>query len=97
MNIYTIIPFLALCAIVGAILIVFSRFIVHNEQEHSEFVADLLKSHAAERRDLVDRLMSRDLTEVKQAQAIQSVVPRVMSKGQNNAKIAEEARKVAER
>jgi len=94
MMIYTLIPFLALCAIIGAILIVFSRFIVYKEQEHSAFVADLLKSHAAERRDLVDRLMARDLTEVKQAQAIQSVTPRVISKGQNNAKVSEEARKV---
>lgn len=94
MNTYTLIPFLALCAIIGLILAGFSRYIVRKEQEHFAFMAGLLERHAAERRDLVDRLMSRDLTEVKQAQAIQSVTPRVVSKSQNNAKIAEETRKV---
>lgn len=63
-------------------------------QDNANFVTDLLDKHQEERMDLVDRLMARDLKEVKQAQAIQNVEPRVISKRMNDAKVAEEARKV---
>lgn len=49
----------------------------------------------AERKDLLDRLMARDLPEVKQAQAIESRTDRVKptSKRQNDARIIEMAEK----
>lgn len=58
--------------------------------------AATLDKHQAERKDLIDRLMARDLTEVKQAQAIAGAVPRAVSKSRNEARLVEEARKAAE-
>jgi preprotein translocase subunit YajC len=53
--------------------------------------------HAAERKDLLDRLMAKDLRELKQVQTIGPFTSKVVSKSANDARIAEEARKVAER
>lgn len=47
-----------------------------------------------ERKDLLDRLMARDLPEMKQAQAIENrPEPKVTSRRQNDLKLAELARK----
>lgn len=53
---------------------------------------------AAERKDLVDRLMARDLTEVKQAQVIEARAEgaRATSMGQNEKRIAEQNKRAEE-
>jgi len=63
---------------------------------HYERAIAMQELHAAERKDLIDRLMARDLTEVKQAQAIRQGSGKVMSKRINDAKIAEEKKKLEE-
>lgn len=87
MDTLSFIAILLICATLGTI-------IAYREQAHATLIDNILQQHKEERKDLVDRLMSRDLREVKQAQAIRTVEPRVISKRQNDAKLVEEARKV---
>ena len=67
-------------------------------QMFSGTVAALAAEHAAERSVLLDRIMARDLPEVKMAQAIdRGDGPRATSKRQNDKKLADEAQQMAER
>lgn len=60
-------------------------------------VCDITGRAAAERKDLLDRLMARDLTEVKAAQRMEvGEGPRVVSKRDNEERKAKESRKVLE-
>lgn len=61
-------------------------------------LSDVTGRAAAERRDLLDRLMARDLTEVKSAQRLEGGDgPRVVSKRDNEERKAKEAQHIAER
>ena len=53
------------------------------------------RQHQLERQDLLDRLMARDLRELKQAQT-GPTAGRAVSKSANDARLVEEARRVAE-
>jgi hypothetical protein len=67
-------------------------------QIHSDTVAQLADQYAAERSVLLDRIMARDLPEVKMAQAIdRGDGPRATSKGQNDKKLSDEAQLLFER
>lgn len=81
--------------IISVLSVFFVLIVAFQEQKHAEFIRDLFEKHREERKDLIDRLMARDLKEVKQAQAIQNITPKVVSKRQNDTRIAEEAQKLA--
>lgn len=60
-------------------------------------IDSLVRAHAQERKDMVDRLMARDLTEVKQAQAMEDAPgPRAISKRSNEQRMAQEAKRMME-
>lgn len=95
MSTYVLVAFLALCIVFAVITGFFYRLCTDKEQGCAKLINYLLEKHREERKDLIDRLMARDLKEVKQAQAIQNITPKVVSKRQNDTRIAEEAQKLA--
>lgn len=95
MSTYVLVAFLALCIVFAVTTGFFYRLCADKEQECAKLINYLLEKQREERKDLVDRLMARDLKEVKQAQAIQNITPKVVSKRQNDTRIAEEAQRVA--
>jgi DNA-binding transcriptional MocR family regulator len=70
--------------------------VAYLESDHRRQVQTLLNQHYAERKDLYDRLMARNLPEVKQAQAIRTGTHAVVSKRRNDMRIVEENRKTVE-
>lgn len=88
----------AIIAVTVVLLVLFALTIKRKDKELIDMVADLSGKHAAERSVLLDRIMARDLPEVKMAQAIdRGDGPRAISKAQNEKKLADEARQLAER
>ena len=61
---------------------------------HSIAMNDCTAAWAAERQDLMDRLMARDLTEVKMAQNIGTGSRKVISRAQNTQRIINENIKI---
>jgi len=82
--------------LVVALAIFFGFLLAHLEHRHQAQVEAIEARHYTERKDLYDRLMARDLPEVKQAQAIRQGQPTVVSKRRNDMRLAEEAKKLAE-
>jgi len=84
---YLIIISLVYCGVLAYGIWRFTTFGIEN----IKYLEELTARQEAERKDLIDRLMARDLIEVKQAQNIERKTGgRVLSKGQNERKIAEE-------
>lgn len=91
----------AIIAVNVVLVILLALFVLTIRRKDKEFismVADLSGRHAAERSVLLDRIMARDLAEVKMAQAIdRGDGPRAISKAANEKKLADEAQQLAER
>ena len=91
----------AIIAASMALLALLAGFIITVRRKDKDFfnmVTELIARHAAERSVLLDRIMARDLAEVKMAQAIdRGDGPRAISKAANEKKLADEAQQLAER
>lgn len=62
------------------------------------FVAQLIADHKQERRELFDRLMARDFSEFKAMAGFEGITnAEAVSKKQNEKRISDELRKLAER
>ena len=70
-------------------------FVAWREYCFSRERKELIEKLTKREQDFLDRLMAKDLPEVKQAQKLPDG-GRVISKYKNNVRIAEEARKTAE-
>ena len=91
----------AIIAVNVVLVILLALFVLTIKRKDKDFfnmVTELIARHAAERSVLLDRIMARDLPEVKMAQAIdRGDEPRATSKGQNDKKLTDEAQQLAER
>jgi len=88
---------IVLCLVVAGMVILQYQTTRRRDREFVSTVTELTARHAKERHDLLDRLMARNLNEVKTAQAIEEGgPPRAISKRENEVRAMEMARKVAE-
>lgn len=94
MDIYGVVGIAVLAVVfLLATCLIFKHF-QDDTERHNAFIDSLMEQHRKECRDLLDRLMARDLTEVKTAQAMESTsATKVISRRQNDMRLAEEARR----